>query len=341
MYHQNELWHVSPPPVEIQNFSITPKSSLMHCCNQSSNSVHCPRQPLICILLSKNNFSWFRKDNCVVSEKTLESPLNCKESTPVNPKGNQSWIFIGRADAEGEAPVLWSSDVKSWLLRKDPDAGKDWRQEKMKMRRLDSITNLMDMSLSELWESGSLSTAVHGVAKTRLYDRTELLTLCDLLCLLRWMHLTSFLLFLSCASLYVPKFVCIFTCCWPSLVAQMVKNLPTMQQTGFNPWVRKILWRRKWRPTPVFLLGEFHGQRSLIGYSPWGRKEPDTTKRLTLSPAVEHLEIFGNVQIFGNCEESGFEHSWTYIYWMFIYEHIYSNIHTVSPLLGKYLGMGF
>ena len=53
------------------------------------------------------------------------------------------------------------------------------------MRRLDSITNLMDMSLSELWESGSLSTAVHGVAKTRLYDRTELLTLCDLLCLLR------------------------------------------------------------------------------------------------------------------------------------------------------------
>ena len=64
----------------------------------------------------------------VVLEKILESPLNCKESKSVNPKGNQSWIFIGRTDAE--TPILWPPDAKSWLIWKDPDAGKDWRQEK-------------------------------------------------------------------------------------------------------------------------------------------------------------------------------------------------------------------
>ena len=63
-------------------------------------------------------------------EKTLEIPLDCKEIKPANPKGNQSWIFIRRTDAEAEAQVLWPLDVKSWLIRKDPDAGKDWRQEK-------------------------------------------------------------------------------------------------------------------------------------------------------------------------------------------------------------------
>ena len=64
-------------------------------------------------------------------EKTLESPLDIKELKPVNPKGNQSWIFIGRTDAEAEAPILetWLPSVKNWLIRKDPDAGKDWSQE--------------------------------------------------------------------------------------------------------------------------------------------------------------------------------------------------------------------
>ena len=66
----------------------------------------------------------------VVLEKTLESPLNCKEIQPVHPKENQSWIFIGRTDAEAETPILWPPDAKTWLIWKDPDAGKDWRQEK-------------------------------------------------------------------------------------------------------------------------------------------------------------------------------------------------------------------
>ena len=65
----------------------------------------------------------------VVLEKTLESPLDCKETRPVHPKGNQSWIFIGRTDVETEAPILWPPDAKSWLIGKDPDAGKDWGQE--------------------------------------------------------------------------------------------------------------------------------------------------------------------------------------------------------------------
>ena len=66
-------------------------------------------------------------------EKTLESPLDCKEIKPVNPKGNQSWIFIEMTDAEAEALILWLPNEKNWLIGKDPDAGKDWRQEKKEM----------------------------------------------------------------------------------------------------------------------------------------------------------------------------------------------------------------
>ena len=68
-----------------------------------------------------------------VLEKTLESPWDSKEIKPVNPKGNQSWIFIGRTDAKAEAPILWPPDVQSWLIWKDPDAGKDWRLKEKEM----------------------------------------------------------------------------------------------------------------------------------------------------------------------------------------------------------------
>ena len=76
--------------------------------------------------------SWTPKNWCfwsAVLEKTLESPLDCKEIQPVNPKGNHSWIFIGRTDIEAETPILWPPDAKSWFIWKDPDAGKDWGQE--------------------------------------------------------------------------------------------------------------------------------------------------------------------------------------------------------------------
>ena len=77
--------------------------------------------------------SWAAKNWCfwtVVMEKTLESPLDCKEIQPVHPKGDQSWVFIGRNDAEAKTPVLWPPHSKSWLIGKDSDAGRDWGQEK-------------------------------------------------------------------------------------------------------------------------------------------------------------------------------------------------------------------
>ena len=76
--------------------------------------------------------SWVPKNWCfwtVVLEKTLKSSLGCKEIQPAHPKGDQSWVFIGRTDAEAETPILWPPDVKSWFIWKDPDAGKDWGQE--------------------------------------------------------------------------------------------------------------------------------------------------------------------------------------------------------------------
>ena len=69
----------------------------------------------------------------VVLKKTLESPLHCKEIKPVHPKGDQSWVFFGRTDVESETSILWPPDVKSWLIWKDPDTGKDWRQEEKRM----------------------------------------------------------------------------------------------------------------------------------------------------------------------------------------------------------------
>ena len=129
--------------------------------------------------------SWALKNWCfwtVVLEKTLESPSDCKEIQLVHPKGDQSWVFIGRTDAEAETPVLWPPHLKSWLIGKDPDAGRDWGQEE-KGTTEDEMAgwhHRLDGRESE-WTPGvgdreAWCAAIHGVAKrqTRLSNWTEL-----------------------------------------------------------------------------------------------------------------------------------------------------------------------
>ena len=129
--------------------------------------------------------SWAWRNWCfwnVVLKKTLESPLGCKKMQPVHPKGDQSCVFIGRTNVEAETPILWPPHAKSWFMRKDPNAGKDWEQEKgtTEDKMAGWHTNSMDLGLGGLRElvmnRGAWRAAIHGVAKsrTRLSDWTEL-----------------------------------------------------------------------------------------------------------------------------------------------------------------------
>ena len=130
--------------------------------------------------------SWAPKNWCfwtVVLRKTLESPLDCKEIQAVHPRGDQSWVFIGRTDVEAEAPILWPPDAKSWLIWKDSAAGKDWGQKEKGTTEEEMVgwfIDSMDMGLGALRElvmdREAWRAAIHGVAKSQtwLSDWTEL-----------------------------------------------------------------------------------------------------------------------------------------------------------------------
>ena len=210
--------------------------------------------------------NWVPKNWCfwaVVFEKTLESPLDCKEIHPVHAKGNQSWIFIGSSDAEAETPILQPPDGKNWFIGEDPD-GKDWRQEEkgtMRMKWLDGITDSVDICFSKLQElmmdRRAWRIVVHGSLKES--DKTEWLNWTRINCSPDpcenkfLFYATKFVVF--CYSSPRKLIQCLlYTCVQRDLqVAPLVKNLPANAGDtraagsihGSNPWVGKILWRRK------------------------------------------------------------------------------------------------
>ena len=148
--------------------------------------------------------SWAPKTWCfwtVVLEKTLESPLDCKEIKPISPKGNQSWIFIVRTDAEAEALILWPPDAKNWLIGKDPDAGKGWRQEEKWKTENEMVGWRHQLDGHELEQAPGVGNGKGSLACCSPWGRKEL----DMTEWLHWSEVT-FTLDLSCHFLGNCKF---------------------------------------------------------------------------------------------------------------------------------------
>ena len=189
--------------------------------------------------------SWALKNWCfwtVVLEKTLESPLDCKEIQPVHSKGDQSWLFIERTDAKAETPILWPPHANSWLI------GKDWCWEGLGAagegddRRWDSWMASLTRwtwvwaSSSSWWWTGKPGM-LQSMGSQRMSNWTEL----------NWWYIHTMKHY---SAIEVKDLLVLSTTLGnllgASLVGQMVKNLPTVKETWFNPWVRKIPWRREW-----------------------------------------------------------------------------------------------
>ena len=236
---------------------------------------------------------------------TLESSLDSKDNKPVNPKGNQPWIFIGRTDTEAEAPIIWPPDAKSQLTGKTLMLGKIEGKRKrgwQRMRWFDGITDSMDMNLSKLRETVKDREACHAAVDRFSKSRTWLSD---------WTTTTITAAIGATTTMlgFPPSSVGKESACnagdpgsipgsgrstgegigyplqypWASLVAQLVKNLPVMWET----WLWSLSWEdpleRESLPIPVFWLGEFHGL-----YSPWGHKESDTTEWFSLTHSLSH-----------------------------------------------------
>ena len=224
--------------------------------------------------------SWAPKNWCfwtVVLEKILESPLDCKEIQPVHPKGDQSWVFFGRTDATAETPILWPPHVKSWLIGKDSDAGRDWGQEEKGTTEDEKAGWHHWLYGHEFVWTLRVGDGQGGLVCCDSWGRKE----SDMTERLNWTELIQYsslcytlgprcFIHSKCNSLQLPT---------PraSLVAQMVKNLPAMRET----WVPSLGWEDLWRwgskaPTPVFLPGE-----SLWTEEPGGLQSLGVTKSQT------------------------------------------------------------
>ena len=145
--------------------------------------------------------SWAPKNCCfwtVVLEKTLESPLDSKEIQAVHPKGNQSWMFIGRTDAEAEAPILWPPDAKNWLTGKDPDAGEDWRQEEKGKTENEMVGWHHRLNGHEFEQTLGVGDRWWGLVWCNSWGRKE----SDMTEWLNWSELRSFLIY-SSTSLFL------------------------------------------------------------------------------------------------------------------------------------------
>ena len=161
--------------------------------------------------------SWEPKNWCfwtVMLEKTLESPLDCKEIQPVHPKGNQSWIFIERIVAEAEAPILWPLDAKNWLIGKDPDAGKDWKQEEKGTTEDEMIAWHHQLDGHEFEQALGVGDGQGSLVCCSPWDRKE----SDMTEWLNWPEL----IFFTYGSVFVSMFLSQFVLPSPSPMASLV-----------------------------------------------------------------------------------------------------------------------
>ena len=205
----------------------------------------------------------------VVLEKTLESLLNSKGIKPVTPQGIQSLIFIGRTDAEAKAPILWPPDAKSWLIGKDPDAGKDWRWKEKGAPEDETVGwhhwlngHEFERTLGDGGGQRSLAGYSPGASLVLIdfwmgagHQRGQ--------AMIKSWNVQPYSHSLDKREGLEMKMVIVH-------IYESTCQCRRHKWHRFDLWVRKIPWRRKWQPAPVFLPAELHGQGSLKGYSPWG-----------------------------------------------------------------------
>ena len=245
----------------------------------------------------------------MVLEKTLESPLDSKEIKPVNPKGNQSWIFIGGTDAEAKAPILWWPDAKNWLTGKDPDAGKGGRLEE-KGRTEDEMVGLHHWLNGHEFEQalgagdgqeGLVCCSPWGCKETDMTEWLNWLTDphygAETSRLISEHHHPFKLTHKIKHHNHTPGMILNESILEKAMAphsSTLAWKIPWMEEPGRlqsmgslrvgHDWATSLSlftfmhWRRKWQPTSVFLPGESQGRGSLVGCRLWGRTESDTTE---------------------------------------------------------------